>query len=47
MHPELVDVHRKWLEQGEAMGLGEMDNSAVIEVVRRMAVDGSADRNAP
>jgi hypothetical protein len=24
-----------------------MDNSAVIEVVRRMAVDGSADRNAP
>jgi len=47
MHPELVDVHRKWLEQGESMGLGEMDNSAVIEVVRRMAVDGSADRNAP
>jgi 3-hydroxyisobutyrate dehydrogenase-like beta-hydroxyacid dehydrogenase len=55
MHPGLVDVHRQWLEQGEAMGLGEMDNSAVIEVVRRMAAEGpnhtgspidSADRSA-
>jgi 3-hydroxyisobutyrate dehydrogenase-like beta-hydroxyacid dehydrogenase len=40
MHPALVDVHREWLEQGEAMGLGDMDNSAVIEVVRHLAVQG-------
>lgn len=55
MHPGLVDVHRRWLEQGEAMGLGELDNSSVIEVVRSMAVEGpnhtessidSADRSA-
>lgn len=40
MHPGLVEVHRQWLEQGEAMGLGDMDNSAVIEVVRHLAVQG-------
>lgn len=56
MHPGLVDVHRQWLEQGEVMGLGEMDNSSVIEVVRSMASGGSnetepssasSDRAAP
>jgi 3-hydroxyisobutyrate dehydrogenase-like beta-hydroxyacid dehydrogenase len=48
MHPGLVDVHRQWLEQGETMGLGELDNSAVIEVVRRLAQEdlrGTEDRS--
>lgn len=44
MHPDLVDVHRQWLEQGEAMGLGELDNSSVIEVVRSRVAQG---RRAP
>lgn len=35
MHPRLVDVHRNLLELGEQMGLGELDNSAVIEVIRQ------------
>lgn len=41
MHPALVDVHRQWLEQAETMGLGELDNSAVIEVVRRLATEST------
>jgi len=48
MHPALVDVHRQLLERGEAMGLGELDNSAVIEVVRSLANDdplGIRDRS--
>ncbi len=48
LHPALVDVHRQWLERGEAMGLGELDNSAVIEVVRSLANDdpnGTRDRS--
>ena len=31
----LADAHRKLLERAETLGLGEMDNSAIIEAVRR------------
>ena len=31
----LLDTHRQILEQAESMGLGELDNSAVIEAIRR------------
>ena len=31
----LADTHRSLLEQAEALGLGELDNSAIIEVIRR------------
>lgn len=30
----LADTHRRLLEQAEALGLGELDNSAVIEAIR-------------
>lgn len=33
----LSEAHRRLLEQAEAMGLGELDNSAIIEAVRRRA----------
>lgn len=33
----LADVHRELLERAEAAGLGELDNSAVIEVLRNPA----------
>jgi 3-hydroxyisobutyrate dehydrogenase-like beta-hydroxyacid dehydrogenase len=31
----LTETHRRLLEQSEAAGLGEMDNSAILEVLRR------------
>ena len=31
----LADTHRRLMEQAEAAGLGELDNSAIIEVLRR------------
>ena len=31
----LADVHRRLMEQAEAVGLGELDNSAIIEVLRK------------
>lgn len=31
----LTDTHRRLLEQAEAAGLGELDNSAILEVLRR------------
>jgi 3-hydroxyisobutyrate dehydrogenase-like beta-hydroxyacid dehydrogenase len=31
----LADTHRRLLEQAEALGLGELDNSAIIEAIRR------------
>ena len=31
----LTDTHRRLMEQAEAAGLGELDNSAVIEVLRK------------
>jgi len=31
----LCDAHRQLLEQAEALGLGEADNSAIVEAVRR------------
>jgi 3-hydroxyisobutyrate dehydrogenase-like beta-hydroxyacid dehydrogenase len=31
----LSEVHRHLLERAEALGLGELDNSAVIEALRR------------
>jgi 3-hydroxyisobutyrate dehydrogenase len=34
---DLVDTVRKALEEGERAGLGDMDNSAVMEVLRRRA----------
>ena len=33
----LSEIHRAILEQAEALGLGELDNSAVIEVFRKNA----------
>ncbi len=33
----LSEAHRRLLEQAEAMGLGELDNSVIIEAVRRRA----------
>jgi len=36
----LADTHRQLLEQSEALGLGELDNSAIIEAMR------SRDRNS-
>ncbi len=34
---DLVSIARRVLEEGEASGLGDLDNSAVIEVLRRRA----------
>ncbi|MFM7845092.1 MAG: NAD(P)-dependent oxidoreductase [Planctomycetota bacterium] len=31
---QLTDAHRQLLEQAEAMGLGELDNSAIVQAVR-------------
>ncbi len=31
---QLTDAHRQMLERAEAMGLGELDNSAIIQAVR-------------
>ena len=31
----LADTHRQLLERAEALGLGELDNSAIIEAIRR------------
>lgn len=31
----LTDAHRRLLEQAETLGLGDLDNSAVVEAVRR------------
>ena len=31
----LADTHRRLLEQAAALGLGELDNSAIIEAIRR------------
>jgi 3-hydroxyisobutyrate dehydrogenase-like beta-hydroxyacid dehydrogenase len=33
----LADMHRRLLEQAEAAGLGDLDNSAIIEVLRQPA----------
>lgn len=35
MNLPLADTHRRLLEQAEAAGLGELDNSAIIEVLRK------------
>jgi 3-hydroxyisobutyrate dehydrogenase-like beta-hydroxyacid dehydrogenase len=40
---DLVDMVRKALEEGEQAGLGDMDNSAVMEVLRRRAGIGRVD----
>ncbi len=32
----LTDTHCRLMEQAEAAGLGEMDNSAIIEVWRKL-----------
>ena len=31
----LTDTHRRLMEQAEAAGLGDLDNSASIEVLRK------------
>ena len=31
----LTDTHRRLMEQAEAAGLGDLDNSAIIEVLRK------------
>jgi len=31
----LSETHRQLLEQAEAMGLGEVDNSAIIKAIQR------------
>ena len=41
MELPLADTHRRLMEQAEAAGLGELDNSAIIEVLRKPA------KNAP
>lgn len=40
---ELVDAVRRLLEEGEADGLGDLDNSSVIEVLRRRAGIGRVE----
>ncbi len=35
----LADTHRRVMEQAEAAGLGELDNSAIIEVLRKPVKD--------
>jgi 3-hydroxyisobutyrate dehydrogenase-like beta-hydroxyacid dehydrogenase len=30
----LTETHRRLMEQAEAAGLGELDNSAILEVLR-------------
>ena len=35
MELPLADTHRRLMEQAEAAGLGELDNSAIIEVLRK------------
>lgn len=35
MELPLTDTHRRLMEQAEAAGLGELDNSAIIEVLRK------------
>ena len=35
MELPMADTHRRLLEQAEAAGLGELDNSAIIEILRR------------
>ncbi|HAY79805.1 MAG TPA: NAD(P)-dependent oxidoreductase [Planctomycetaceae bacterium] len=37
----LSEVHQALLQQAEQLGLGEVDNSAVIEVYRRQLTDGA------
>jgi 3-hydroxyisobutyrate dehydrogenase-like beta-hydroxyacid dehydrogenase len=37
-------VHLKLLEQAEAAGLGELDNSAIIRVIEDQSLRGTADR---
>ena len=41
MELPLADTHRRLMEQAEAAGLGELDNSAIIEVLRRPNPVGS------
>ena len=33
----LAETHRQLLERAESLGLGELDNSAIIEAIRRPA----------
>jgi 3-hydroxyisobutyrate dehydrogenase-like beta-hydroxyacid dehydrogenase len=33
----LSETHRRLLEQAEAAGLGELDNSAIIKVIQKPA----------
>jgi len=35
MELPLADTHRRLMEQAEAAGLGELDNSAIIEILRK------------
>jgi 3-hydroxyisobutyrate dehydrogenase-like beta-hydroxyacid dehydrogenase len=35
MQLPLTETHRRLLEQAEAAGLGDLDNSAIIEVIRK------------
>jgi 3-hydroxyisobutyrate dehydrogenase-like beta-hydroxyacid dehydrogenase len=39
MELPLADTHRRLLEQAEAAGLGEWDNSAILEVLRKPAAN--------
>ena len=32
----LAETHRRLMEQAEAAGLGDQDNSAILEVLRRL-----------
>ncbi len=37
----LADTHRRLMEQAEAAGLGDLDNCAIIEVLRKPTTPGS------
>ena len=41
MELPLADTHRRLMERAEAAGLGELDNSAIIEVLRKANSAGS------
>ena len=43
---DLIEVVRSALAEGEASGLGDLDNSAVAEVVRRRAGIGKVPLRA-
>jgi 3-hydroxyisobutyrate dehydrogenase-like beta-hydroxyacid dehydrogenase len=44
---EFIDLARRLMAEGEASGLGDLDNSAVIEVLRRQAGIGRVDQPDP